>query len=348
MTMVRQLAALLAVSIALATLGTMTAPGSPTAAGGSPGESVAPGGSLIYVVGSNVWLAAPDGSGAHQLTTDGSQQAPYRSPIQAPDGSILVLHGPSEVDHLDRDGKPIGSPITLNALENGVEALAISPDGTHIAYVTTGFGQTIDPRFGTPNGTYIYGGTDVAGLDGVSVAGAAVPAMIYPSWLDDETLAGSNGTDLWIDTIGGSPQTWLSLADGCLIPDGCPSETGSAANLSLPIVSRDATRLAYQYDPFYGDGGRRIATIDGVGAPPMTDCLLPETGGEPQDTGTFAPDGSAFAWDDTTIDASTFTVNPGQGIWMLVLQTTAADCGGSTARLVIPGGSQPDWGPMAP
>jgi hypothetical protein len=323
-----------------------------TAASPGPGASTSPadtdGGSLVYIAGSNVWLAAPDGSGAHALTTDGTEEAPYRSPIQAPDGTVFALHGPSEVDHLGRDGKPVADPITLNVLENGAESLAISPDDTHLAYTTTGFGQTIDPRFGTPNGTYIYGGTDVATLDGKSVPGAAVPAMIYPSWLNDTTLSGSNGTDLWVDTVGESPQTWLTLGDGCLIPDGCPSESGAAANLSLPVSSRDGTRLAFQYDPFYGDAGRQIATVASTSLPPATVCLIPGSGADPQDTGTFAPDNSAFAWDDTTIDANTFTVIPGKGIWLVALDLNAADCGASSAALVIPGGTQPDWGPMAP
>ena len=47
--------------------------------------------SLVYVKDSNVWSARPDGSEQRRLTTDGIPQAPYSSPSQADDGSIVAV-----------------------------------------------------------------------------------------------------------------------------------------------------------------------------------------------------------------------------------------------------------------
>jgi hypothetical protein len=75
-----------------------------------------------------------------------------------------------------------------------------------------------------------------------------------------------------------------------------------------------------------------------------TACLIPgqEHNAIPP---TFAPDGSSLAFDDVVFDPETFETTEGQGIRVLGVDIRASDCGLSTARLVLPGGSQPDWGP---
>src|SRR5687767_8651781 len=47
--------------------------------------------SLTFIKDHNVWLANPDGSGQHQVTLDGTASAPYESPSQADDGTIVAL-----------------------------------------------------------------------------------------------------------------------------------------------------------------------------------------------------------------------------------------------------------------
>ena len=47
---------------------------------------------------------------------------------------------------------------------------------------------------------------------------------------------------------------------------------------------------------------------------------------------TWSPDGTTLAWSDSN------------GIWVSPVQTSALNCG-LTPRLVIRGGSNPDWGP---
>ena len=46
--------------------------------------------SIVFLKSDNVWLAKPDGSGAYQVTTDGTASSPYRSPSQADDGTIAA------------------------------------------------------------------------------------------------------------------------------------------------------------------------------------------------------------------------------------------------------------------
>jgi hypothetical protein len=334
-----------------------------TAPTGSAGESTSPpstaapstansadngAGSIAYIKDGNVWLAAPDGSSAHPLTTDGEQNG-YHDPSQAPDGTIYALQGSSTVVAIDRrTGANAATPVTLVTLENGAEGLSVAPDGAHYAYTTTGFGTTVDPRFGTPNGAFIYGGTDVATVDGTSVPDAAIAGAVFPTWLDAITLVVSDGTKLYDRVVGVQPDTWLDLSNGCLIAVDCPAGESAAANLTDPSISRDGKMISAVVKPYYGDGGRLVGTIDAPPpAVPGSTCMLPGQQ-DYSDPGTFAPDSSAFAYDDTVFDPDTLTSISGQGIYVVELDLTSSDCGASAAELVIPGGAQPDWGAMAP
>jgi hypothetical protein len=305
-------------------------------------------GSIVFIKADDVWLAAPDGSAARQLTHDGSQTG-YHDPSQAPDGSIFVLQGRSQLVRLDRSsGTPLGAAVTLPTLENGAEGLTVAPDGAHVAYTTTGYGTEVDPRFGTPTGTFIYGGTDVATPDGTSVPNAAIPSAVFPSWINATDLAVADGVKVYFDRVGQAPQVWVDKSEGCLIDLDCPPGQAAAANLSDPAVSRDGTLLAYISKPYYGDGGRFIARV--TSAPPAapTDMCLLAGQQNHSDPGSFAPDGRAIAYDDTMFDPNTFESSTGQGIYVLTLDLNSADCGAARAVLAIPGGAQPDWGPLAP
>jgi hypothetical protein len=320
-------------------------PGGSTPSGNGSGGS----GSIVYIVQSNVWLAATDGSSPRQLTTDGSDAQGYRDPSQADDGTIFVLKGERALYRLDRSGAALTPPVTLPTLENGAEGLAASPDGTRVAYATVGSGTYIDPRFGTPSGTFLYGGTDVANLDGTSIPGAVLPSLIFPSWRDDLHLVVSDGVDLYMDEVGpAAPQAWLSLTEGCITDFDCPPGQEAAANISTPTVSRDGRLLAYEYKPYFGPAGRRLATS--TAAPPVTPqtrCVMPGQENH-SDPGTFSGDTALFVYDDTRFDPEAFETVVGQGIWSMTVDLDADDCGASSARLIVPGGSQPDWGATAP
>lgn len=324
------------------------------ASAGSPAPSVngsASAGSVVYILDANVWLSASDGSGARPLTTDGADSDNYHDPSQADDGTIWVVKGASALYHLDRSGRALATAVTLPTLEHGAEGVAVSPDDRYIAYTTVGTGQYVDPRFGTPTGTFLYGGTDVANPDGTSVPGAVMANLLYPSWAGATSLILADGVDLYFDSVTGSaaaPQKWLTVQDGCLTDFDCPEGQEAAASLSNPTISDDGIVVAYSYKPYFGEGGRRMSSATGgVPAQPETRCLIESTTGY-TDNGSLNSDASLFVYDDTAFDSTTFETTVGQGIWAFDVDLDAADCGASAATLIVPGGSQPDWGPMTP
>ena len=308
-------------------------------------------GSVVYILDANVWLAAPDGSSSTPLTTDGTEDDNYHDPSQADDGTIWVVKGASALHHLGRDGHALTAPVTLPTLEHGAEGVAVSPDDRYIAYATIGTGQYVDPRFGTPTGSFLYGGTDVANPDGTSVPGAVMANLLYPSWAGATSLILGDGVDLYFDSVNGAPaepQKWLSEQDGCLTDFDCPTDEEAAASLSSPTVSDDGTVVVYGYKPYFGPAGRRMSSArGGVPGAPETRCMI-ESATELTDNGSLNTDASLYLYDDTAFDPTTFETTVGQGIWALGVDLGADDCGASNATLIVPRGSQPDWGPMTP
>src|SRR3954447_3406845 len=324
--------------------GPVASPGSPVSGSGGPG-------SVVYGQASNIWLSAPDGSGARQLTSDGTDAAGYHDPSLADDGTVWAVKGSNALYHLDCAGHMVANPVTLPTLEHGAEGVAVSHDDRYIAYTTVGTGQYVDPRFGTPSGTFLYGGTDVANPDGTSVPGAVISSLLYPSWAGPTSLILADGVDLYFDSITtkpAQPTKWLSEQEGCLTDFDCPEGQGPAASLSNPTVSDDGSVGVYGYKPYFGPGGRRVSSAaGGVPGEPQTRCVI-ATSSDYSDNGSLNADGSAFFYDDTAFDSTTFESTVGQGIWSFDVNLDADDCGASKATLIVPGGSQPDWGPMAP
>src|SRR5688572_29164405 len=92
--------------------------------------------SIAYLKDGDVWVAAVDGSNATRLTTGGD----HISPSQADDGTIAVGKG-DKILLLDRAGAALGTldPPGLPdkrgvTLDGPVADVAISPDGSRIAY----------------------------------------------------------------------------------------------------------------------------------------------------------------------------------------------------------------------
>jgi hypothetical protein len=256
---------------------------------------------------------------------------------------VYALRNENAVYHFDVAGRLLAAPANLAVLENGGEGLAVSPDGAHIAYVTTGWGTLIDARWGTYAGQYIYGGTDVAAPDGTSVPGAAMGQMLYPSWASPSAIVVSDGTTVYVSNVPSSePTPWLGVANGCVIPEVCEPGQEASANFSEAVVNRQTTVLAYSYKPFFGSAGRRMLSLAG---PPPADatlrCLI-EGQQNFSDPGAFSSDGTLFVFDDTVFDPDSLETRTGQGIYAMRVDLDAPDCGASSARIIVPGGIQPD------
>ena len=91
-------------------------PVAPTQTGAPSPEGT---GSIVYILDSNVWVAAPDGSMARAVTSNGTADDPYHDPSQADDGTIFVLQGETAMHRLDRSGNDLADGVRLPTLENG-------------------------------------------------------------------------------------------------------------------------------------------------------------------------------------------------------------------------------------
>ena len=289
--------------------------------------------SIVYIKDGNVWQSSPDGSAKRQLTTGGS----WHSPTQADDGTIAAVDGfTAPITVMDGDGREIreiDTPTNAATSNGGVFPanpidLDFSADGSKIAY---GYSfNTCPPAApcGVRSSTF-YTFADRA--TPVSTFGnqfdLANPSMIA----SDRALAfGGYGRNVNIDTLGGgddSATTWFN--------DGDVYE--NATDLGDGELSRDGTRLAALRD--YGADTYLLVyevmgdPLTSIPPPPAPAC---ETGSDERfNDPSFSPDGRQLA------------VGVTEGISIVDLPTVKAnDCSGaSVADAVLPGGSEPDWGP---
>ena len=300
--------------------------------------SVAQGSSLVYVKDYNVWLANADGTAQRPVTTDGFKELPYESPSQADDGTILAGRGLKFVK-LDRQGNRIGEllPSVLvgkpeNAYAVGPFDPKISPDGHKLVYWigtwSTWFDYGTNTTWTDPQDAVIWQDADSGAQLGFT--------MFYqePSWLQD------------------SAHALLNQPDNRNAPQIAAAAIGVNHNdVSHVFSDSDSKPAGEYYSQDVGDAeatpaGDKLAALRGPsaetirfydlrgGAPVVSACYLGDPVGGSAADPTWAPDGSALAWAE------------GDGIWMTpvgALDTT--DCSWGQPRLLIPGGSQPDWGP---
>jgi hypothetical protein len=286
--------------------------------------------SIVFVKDANVWLANPDGSGQYQVTTDGTATHPYRSPSQADDGTIAAGYG-NEIVRMRQNGEVlnrIDPPAMLDSASDPVDGppidVAISPDGTRIAYTMADYACPVgvdcgartvtaysaadhltapeasgttylrDPSWVTNTRTLQFGGY----THQVNVQDVDQPTDVH--WFDDHDVVGqANATDLGDGEL--NPQgTMLALVRGY----------GGSASVVWYDVSGDALH----------------------GLPPAPSMRCASGADEGINGPTWSPDGTALAMADA------------EGIWV---KRDAAVCDSPQPVLVIPGGSHPDWGPAS-
>lgn len=274
--------------------------------------------SLVFVKGGDVWMSEPDGSRETRLTRDGT----FRYASQSEDGSIAASRG-SKVVRLSRTGEILASHPTAVG-ENasyGPYDTEISPDGRLIAYEYFHYSDFWGLRLG------------VAYLDARTGEhiGDTHTGWSYPSWVDNRRLIHSGGpTRLHTDVMlreAGEPNNlgieWFSHPDANGIRDGDISRDGSV----LAFVGGEHDELLLVY---------RLAGQAGVVAPEYCYHYL-EPQGRYRDPA-ISPDGRRLAWQE------------GDGIHVGPLPDLSAGCSmpAEEGRLVIPGGTNPDWGPASP
>ena len=278
-------------------------------------------GSLTFVKDGNVFVSAPDGSAAKQLTTDGG----YESPSQADDGTVVAARQtqengrtPRRLHRFDRDGRLLNPPTVTVPVDNsyyiGPLQPKVSPDGRYVAYhyfYTGPLSDSPEPR------------TSLAHADRDTVNGEITSTLgdyMNPSWLQDGRLtvwyANERTYNADVYTVDGNSVTnWFGDPDvSPLLLDG--------------EVSADGARLAA-----LGNDSLRLYDVPGgpVNAPQFRCAIADGSIKEP----TWSPDGRRLAYEAP------------DGIHVVALDDLGS-CGSAARTLVVPGGADPDWGSPAP
>src|SRR4051794_5295638 len=310
--------------------------------------------SIAYIKDGNVWLSTPDGSRQYQVTSSGG----YSDVSQADDGTLIALNG-VRLHKLARDGSVLADfdtpvsdtrPAPAKTFYGPYDP-AISPDGTKVAYTYYYMTQSQSNTCFPPECVVAIneGGTGYSWAD--RQTGWDDPALGYhsgwrfPVWVDGDMTLLSNPThalnaDVILDRIsdggnghGNLVMNWFSdVVDNPGVGGG--DITRDKRKLALQTGENDSTLTVY----FVGHFPTAWRDMDAVDSQ-VTRCYRYENpvGGGAFGIPTFAPDGSALAFTE------------GDGLHVAAVPNFVDQCtlDGATATppLVIPGATQPDWGP---
>jgi hypothetical protein len=283
---------------------------------------------IVYVNDGDVWRVAPDGTGAHALTTDGTAAAPYARPRLAPDGSVWALKG-FDVVHLDAGGKPVGGftpPRPKDsegvASDDEPEFLDLSPDGTTLAYGVDNIRCEDGGHCNTDGITEIL---DAQGRELSEQVG-----IVEAAFVSGDRLVGTEGQfegTLRLTTRTGPSTLWYR--------DGIDVFTTQPGVPREPALSPDMTQLAV------------LRTVTGVGVGVFT-YKVPASFGLPTQMCVINTVLSAGASPSFSPDGRRLVVAQKDGLAVYDLGAVAqpSECA-SKAKMVgiaAAGASQPDWG----
>jgi hypothetical protein len=283
--------------------------------------AVAAADSIVYVKDGNVWLASGSGGNHYQVTTDGTAEHPYRSPSQADDGTIAAGFG-NEILRMRQNGDVLNRldpPALMNSVSHSMDGVpvevAISPDGTKVAYTFAGYECPVGASCGARSAT------------GIIPSDRNVDSPVFgssffrnPSWVTNTRIlnSGGFGSHINIQDLGAESFNWVNdmetdLGNAEVNPQG----TGLVA-----VRGYDETTSVVWYDVNGVQSG-------GKPADPVARCVGYAVG---LDDPMWSPDGTAVAWTEH------------DGIWV---KRDAASCETPKPALVIPGAGEGDWGPAA-
>ena len=304
--------------------------------------------SIAYVKDGNVWLSTSDGARQVQVTQTGG----YTDVTQADDGTMIGLNG-VRLHRLARDGKlladfdtPVSSTSPGKSFHGPFDP-AISPDGSKVAYTYYWMSQGSSPTCYPPQCAVAYneGGTGYSHADrqtGWEEIGKH-SGWRHPAWVDDDTVMLANPThlpnrDVVLDTISDGPpgmaHNWFSDT-----VQGNPHVSGGD-------ITRDKRKLAFQT-------GENDSTLSIYYVPLFPTSFPdgePQSGSDPHICYRYSnPDGGRFSQPTFSPDGGQVAWAEGNGVHIAAVPAFASGCStdGATASapLVIPGASEPDWGP---
>ena len=344
-----RLAAFLVVCVAAAIIaaGAVSAPAPPEAAPATGG------GSIVYQKGGKLWIASPDGRGKRRVPHTGT----FDWPSQADNGTIVAQRG-IYFHRLSRRGKELNKPITtafrknpILPAYNGPFAPEVSPDGTKIAYTYYFTAAHYDPACNcqvvspSRNTSYTYANRYVEGPNKVF---GRIGFHGSASWIDNRTTlattehlydyAGKVMDSVAFDKLGGGDDSYRNWFTECV--SGCDIiQTLKMYRVDEGEMTRQRDKVVFTAGNLDGPAtGKRLFIYGLKGAPPKlpgTPCHV--TGANGKFTSpTWSPDGKSLAWADR------------KGIWVGRVGDVSGKTCQLTRKLVIPGGSSPDWGPAKP
>ena len=284
------------------------------------------GASIVYTKDRNVFVTSPDGSVQRQITSNGKENAAYRSPSQKNDGTIVVPHSSKFWFLFDFDGRSAGGPWTafkMNSCSTSPIASQVSPTGGLIVY------------------TFLYadiclgGSTAPQYMTTFANANSPTAAGVYPEY--------SGYTEpRWIPGT-----SYAAMMNGA--GDRIAAQNGSAS--PVDFLQTDAGEEFQSFD-FAPNGRDMVIVTSAPGATSGSGTLsVWHHNSRPPGDGTGSPgcvSPGAVAWDSDvrwSRDGSMITWSTDAGVWVSPAPRGAAGAScGLAPKLIAPGGGDPDWG----
>jgi len=251
--------------------------------------AAAPASMITYIDGKNVWVASPDGQTKRQITTDGTNDAPYHVPSADDAGNVLAVAGGLTNSKMLVHVTPAGRrtvnviPWKVGTLPNfGPYTMRMRPDGKLLAYkyvLNQGAYQPLVERL------------SIAMVNSPAVPGAGTfdQAGSYwtPTWIDDKLVVAQDGVAKLEMEPGRFTQFLAVEVDGLEIAGA--------------EVSRDKSRYLLDIDNKQnGQSGLVLYAHTGAfpGGEVTGGCQVPAAG-SPEQTWGLSPDGRQVVWQDS-------------------------------------------------
>jgi len=280
--------------------------------------------SITYVKDNNIFLVTPEGEDVYQVTAIGSRSDPFSYATQADDGTIVAVRDAVDNPRIFRltQGGVVRNLLRVPSSTLGPITPKVSPDGKWVVFWSFA---------GNEAPSCVYCADAKASVSILPAAGGSAVAPVsaidgyrHASWISSDRLLLFKGTSAYVqDLAGGRPALWwsdLAAAPSLSAPGAQALGPGDVAAGRVTVVRGAAQDTLQVYETALGTEARP-APVCTIGAPEGAFAGA-----------TFSPNGKSMAWQETN------------GIWVSSTPTPP-DCSPPDARLLIPGGTAPDWGP---